>query len=92
MMNKRFQKVLAAALMTGFLTTSIGMGISEAAPAPYRPGPGPAHYQQVRPPVHKIKPAYHAPAVYHHPKPAPIPRHHGPVVVHHRPAPPRPYR
>lgn len=103
MMNNRFQKVLAVALMTGFLSTSISMGISEAAPAPHRmPGPGPAHHQQVRPSVHKVGPVHHAPAhqgpathahgpVHHapamHRQPAPPPRQHGPVVVRHRPTP-----
>lgn len=101
MMNNKFQKVLAVALMTGFLTTSIGMGISEAAPIPHR-NPAPAHHQQMRPPVHKVGPVHHAPAhhgpaihvrgpVHHtpamHRHPAPPPRHHGPVVIHHRPAP-----
>jgi len=96
MMNNKFKKVLAVALMTGFLTTSIGLGISEAAPAKYRPTSGPSHHQQMRPHVHKAGPARHAhvhraPGMYargpvHH-----APAHRAPGMyargpVHHAPA------
>lgn len=49
MMFKRMQKILAVALTTSFLTTSMIAGIAEAAPPRHSGGRGTAQTQQVRP-------------------------------------------
>ena len=49
MMYKKLQKILAVTLMTSFLSTSMALGISEAAPARHDSGRGPAQQQQIRP-------------------------------------------
>ena len=79
MMNFKFKKVLAVALMTGFLTTSIGLGISEAASANYRPSHGSSHHQQMRPHVHKTGPVRHSSSHRGHGMYARGPVHHAPA-------------
>ena len=79
MMNFKFKKVLAVALMTGFLTTSIGLGISEAASANYRPSYGSSHHQQMRPHVHKAGPVRHSSSHRGHGMYARGPVHHAPA-------------
>ena len=97
-MHKRLQKILAVALMTGVLSTSFVMGVSEAAsvrqvkPAAQKNTqlhktqsthkPGSAHKVQ---PLHKNGSNHNGPVMH---KSGSV--HHGPVIHRQQPAPPPP--